>query len=194
MAPCSVPYTVDVPMERPSRSRTGRFMGITFLVSSVILIESYQRDSRPPGFDPEIMKMIERGADEEEIERFLQREQTPLAALESEEILTCATHHLRVRARRCPSSGRQSPLLVRVRQRGQCQARAPPVSRLYFLLGAVAGLAWMGMGNGTPLVGASGAIMGIVGLFLAFSRATTSACSTGLGWPLADRSRSPRYS
>jgi membrane associated rhomboid family serine protease len=37
---------------------------------------------------------------------------------------------------------------------------------LYFCLGAVAGLAWLGLGKGLALVGASGAIMGIVGLFL----------------------------
>jgi len=36
----------------------------------------------------------------------------------------------------------------------------------YLLLGAVAGLAWLPFSRGLPLVGASGAIMGIVGLFV----------------------------
>lgn len=36
----------------------------------------------------------------------------------------------------------------------------------YLLLGALAGLGWLLLGNGAPLVGASGAIMGIVGIFL----------------------------
>jgi membrane associated rhomboid family serine protease len=38
----------------------------------------------------------------------------------------------------------------------------------YFLLGALASCAWLLLGNGQPAVGASGAIMGIVGLFLVF--------------------------
>jgi membrane associated rhomboid family serine protease len=37
---------------------------------------------------------------------------------------------------------------------------------LYVLLGAVAGGAWLALGQGTYLLGASGAIMGVVGLFL----------------------------
>ena len=36
----------------------------------------------------------------------------------------------------------------------------------YFLLGALDGVAWLLLGNGMPVVGASGAIMGIVGIFL----------------------------
>lgn len=36
----------------------------------------------------------------------------------------------------------------------------------YLLLGALGGMAWLLLGNGVPLVGASGAIMGIVGIFL----------------------------
>ncbi len=36
----------------------------------------------------------------------------------------------------------------------------------YFLCGAVASAAWLMFGNGIPCVGASGAIMGIVGIFL----------------------------
>lgn len=39
---------------------------------------------------------------------------------------------------------------------------------LYFALGAVAGLAWLSLDYGIALVGASGAIMGIVGLFFVF--------------------------
>jgi membrane associated rhomboid family serine protease len=38
----------------------------------------------------------------------------------------------------------------------------------YFILGALAGLAWLGMGGGKELVGASGAIMGLVGIFFVF--------------------------
>jgi membrane associated rhomboid family serine protease len=37
---------------------------------------------------------------------------------------------------------------------------------LYFAVGAVAGLAWLGFDGGMAVVGASGAIMGIVGVFL----------------------------
>jgi membrane associated rhomboid family serine protease len=36
----------------------------------------------------------------------------------------------------------------------------------YFLLGALGGLAWLAFGDGRPMLGASGAIMGIVGMFL----------------------------
>jgi membrane associated rhomboid family serine protease len=36
----------------------------------------------------------------------------------------------------------------------------------YFLLGALASLAWLVFGDGRPVVGASGAIMGIIGVFL----------------------------
>src|SRR5262249_49516641 len=36
----------------------------------------------------------------------------------------------------------------------------------YFLLGAFAGLGWLLLGKGLPMIGASGAIMGIVGMFL----------------------------
>lgn len=37
---------------------------------------------------------------------------------------------------------------------------------LYLLLGAIAGVGWLVLGSAVPLVGASGAIMGITGLFL----------------------------
>lgn len=40
-----------------------------------------------------------------------------------------------------------------------------PFLAAYFMLGAVAGLAWLGFGFGPALVGASGAIMGITGVF-----------------------------
>jgi len=38
----------------------------------------------------------------------------------------------------------------------------------YLLLGALAGLGWLMFGNGLPLIGASGAIMGIVGIFFVY--------------------------
>jgi membrane associated rhomboid family serine protease len=38
----------------------------------------------------------------------------------------------------------------------------------YFLLGAVGGLAWLALGHGDCAVGASGAIMGVTGMFLVF--------------------------
>ncbi len=38
----------------------------------------------------------------------------------------------------------------------------------YFLFGALAGIAWLVLSSGGALVGASGAIMGLVGMFLAF--------------------------
>jgi len=38
----------------------------------------------------------------------------------------------------------------------------------YFLLGAMGGVAWMMFGEGLPMVGASGAISGIIGMFLVF--------------------------
>ena len=39
---------------------------------------------------------------------------------------------------------------------------------LYFVIGILAGLAWLIMGSGVPLVGASGSIMGMLGIFLVF--------------------------
>lgn len=39
---------------------------------------------------------------------------------------------------------------------------------LYHVLGAMAGLGWLALGNGLFLVGASGAIMGVVGAFVVF--------------------------
>jgi membrane associated rhomboid family serine protease len=38
----------------------------------------------------------------------------------------------------------------------------------YFLIGAITGAAWLAFGNGMPLVGASGAIMGLIGIFAVF--------------------------
>src|SRR5262249_47080419 len=38
----------------------------------------------------------------------------------------------------------------------------------YLLLGALAGLGWLVFGDGKPAVGASGAIMGLVGIFVVF--------------------------
>jgi membrane associated rhomboid family serine protease len=38
----------------------------------------------------------------------------------------------------------------------------------YFLLGVLGGCAWLVFGNGLPMVGASGAIMGLIGVFLVY--------------------------
>jgi membrane associated rhomboid family serine protease len=38
----------------------------------------------------------------------------------------------------------------------------------YLILGTLAGLGWLMFGNGMPMIGASGAIMGIIGIFLVF--------------------------
>src|SRR5438477_524842 len=52
----------------------------------------------------------------------------------------------------------------------------------YFLLGAVGGIAWLILGKGQPMIGASGAIMGIVGIFFILYPNNDVTCWYGLGF------------
>src|SRR5437763_5413149 len=52
---------------------------------------------------------------------------------------------------------------------------------IYFLLGAVAGLCWLALGAGDALVGASGAIMGVTGVFVVLYPKNEVRCWFGLG-------------
>jgi len=52
----------------------------------------------------------------------------------------------------------------------------------YILFGAVAGLGWLLLGDGRPVVGASGAIMGVVGVFLVLFPRNDIAIYYWFGW------------
>jgi membrane associated rhomboid family serine protease len=64
---------------------------------------------------------------------------------------------------------------------------------LYFFLGAVAGIAWVALGQGAAMIGASGAIMGVVGLFVVYFPNNDVEVWYWFGWVYAGMGRVPSW-
>jgi membrane associated rhomboid family serine protease len=157
-----MPYTVDVPMERPPFANW-LLIVVTTIISMLIISGNWPREA--PSQDAP-----RKGPRNKEIEAFERRltiefGPPPLALKPHDFSITQLFTHLFVHADIFHLIGNMIFLF--------CFGNAVNAKLgqgvflgAYFLFGAVAGLAWLLLGSGAPLVGASGAIMGIVGIFL----------------------------
>jgi membrane associated rhomboid family serine protease len=158
-----LPYNVDVPMERwPIANWV--LIGFTTLVSFAV----WAHPTPKPDFDPSVLD----NPTFENLKALRDRlnedpDVTPLSLMR---------HHIKpwspfsyalVHADVFHLAGNMFFLFV---FGNAINAKLGHVSFLiwYFLLGAIAGCAWLAFGSGMALVGASGAIMGLTGMFLVF--------------------------
>lgn len=158
-----LPYTVDVPMERwPIANWV--LIGVTVLVSLAVWAKPAPKDEFDLSlFDdpaPERVKALR--------DKLNEGPATPPLAL--------ARHHVRpwspfsytlVHADLFHLAGNMFFLFVFGNAINAKLGHAAFVI-CYFLLGGIAGCAWLAFGSGLALVGASGAIMGLTGMFLVF--------------------------
>ena len=148
-----VPYSVDVPMERIPITNWV-LIGVTSVISLVILggtlNQSFRRDV---DFD---RRMMEEDDDEPRFPLALDPERFSFVQLFSYQFVHGNLLHL---------IGNMIFLFVFGNAINAKLGHAAFIV-CYLLLGAMGGVGWLIFGNGLPMVGASGAIMGIIGIFL----------------------------
>jgi membrane associated rhomboid family serine protease len=167
-----VPYNVDVPMERVPVVNWV-IIGVTCLVSIVLFIrEARLEQTASRRQDETIRRALERGRNDEDIDKLLrdlerqEEEAIPPLALRWDRLLPVWLFtHLFVHADLLHLIGNMVFLF--------CFGNAVNAKLghwqfllIYLLLGALAGLAFLPFLGGRCLIGASGAIMGIVGVFV----------------------------
>lgn len=168
-----VPYSVDVPMERWPYANWA-LIALTCVLSLAILFGAGRPDRRAQ--DRELQRVLDelerKKAKPEEIFRALEeaeRRQSepapPLALVPSRWSLLQLFTSLFVHGSLLHLLGNMVFLFV---FGNAVNAKLGHWQFLvaYLLLGALSSVAWLLLGTGQPLVGASGAIMGIVGIFL----------------------------
>ena len=159
-----IPYTVDVPMERPPFANWLLIL-VTTIISLLVWTGSWSREAPSQEGRPKGPRQIEQEL--EAVQHRLAKEHGPLPLalkpnafsffqLFSSLLVHADIWHLvgNMIFLFCFGNAVNAKL-------GQGLFLAA-----YFLLGVLDGVAWLLLGNGMPVVGASGAIMGIVGIFL----------------------------
>ena len=170
-----IPYQVDVPMERWPYANWV-LIAVTSVISFVICIGYFLGAGKlTPQEEAQLIERIERenpGLAPDEMDQRIE------AAVEDSEMMPGALWkknfrfhnlfaHLFVHADPLHLIGNMLFLFV---FGNAVNAKLGHFQFLvcYFLLGAIAGAAWLLVGDGRPLVGASGAIMGLIGIFAVF--------------------------
>jgi membrane associated rhomboid family serine protease len=163
-----LPYSVDVPMERWPFVNWA-LIAVTIFISMGIFIEdAHNSRLTPQQIERRIEDLEKQGLDDDAIDRILegQFDRTSSWALKPHnfsflQLFSCLFVHLDL----FHLVGNMFFLFV-FGNAVNAKLGHVPFLLSYLLLGAMASLAWLVLGNGQPAVGASGAIMGIVGLFL----------------------------
>jgi membrane associated rhomboid family serine protease len=158
-----LPYNVDVPMQRMPVANWA-LIACTCLVSFIVFLKPDESINLPPINLPpdadfnELIVQLDK----------LEKERIPALALQPQHfsILQLFTHVL-VHADLLHLAGNMLFLFV-FGNAVNAKLGHGTYLLIYFLLGAVSGIAWLIFGNGMPAVGASGAISGITGIFLVF--------------------------
>jgi membrane associated rhomboid family serine protease len=167
-----VPYTVDVPMVRLPFANWG-LIGVTSIISMAILFGVGRRPES--GTRPNLEYLLQEHAanktSQEDLRNALLRyadDMTPPLALRpgAFSVTQLVTYTL-VHGNILHLLGNMVFLFVFGNAVNAKLGHAPFLA-CYFGLGALGGLAWLLLGSGQPMVGASGAIMGIVGIFFVF--------------------------
>jgi membrane associated rhomboid family serine protease len=190
-----VPYNVDVPMARLPFANWG-LIAVTCLVSIVIFIRWHPTDSE--AIAEREREAIKRALDkdgkadgkkaDEEIQKALreieklQKESIPPLSLRWDRLVVLWLFtHLFVHADLFHLIGNMLFLFV---FGNAVNAKLGHWQFLvsYLLLGALAGLAWLPFADGNVAVGASGAIMGIVGIFVVLFPRNDVEVFYSLGW------------
>ncbi|HYV34152.1 MAG TPA: rhomboid family intramembrane serine protease [Gemmataceae bacterium] len=183
------PYTVDVPMARVPFANWG-LMAVTSLVSIAILLGVGASSDRPTFVQRQdaLRKVIDEKTTREERDKALEilaRDETdpiyPLALRPSAFSLTQLLSYVFVHADLWHLLGNMGFLFV-FGNAVNAKVGHGWFLGFYFVLGMLAGLAWLVLGRGQPMVGASGAIMGIVGIFLVLFPNNEVSCWWSFGW------------
>ncbi len=165
-----LPYQVDVPMERLPVANWV-LIAVTVLVSVAVFLGAGRepsreemdqflqaRDGGPASSDEDVREYIR-------LARQLDPGPPPLALVPERLAFSQLFSHLFVHAGFLHLAGNMIFLFV-FGNAVNAKLGHVPFLALYLLLGAVAGLGWVALGDGRPAVGASGAIMGLLGIFL----------------------------
>jgi membrane associated rhomboid family serine protease len=159
-----LPFAVDVPMARLPIANWV-LIGVTCLVSGAVLC----------GWRP----TIHRSTEDEDFDRIVRRaireaEAPPPFVLRADDYWYGRLFsHVLVHADWLHLLGNMFFLFIFGNAVNAKLGHIPYVV-LYFLLGAIGGIAWFLFGSGEYALGASGAIMGVMGLFLVFYPTTLS--------------------
>ncbi|MBY0525856.1 MAG: rhomboid family intramembrane serine protease [Gemmataceae bacterium] len=157
-----IPYNVDVPMARWPIANWA-LIGVTVVVSLVMMTADHRRVT----IDPDIMDDPTPEKIQEMRERIMNPPPPRLSLVRGKFNPIRLISYTLVHADVLHLLGNMIFLFV---FGNAINAKLGHAAFLawYFLLGAVAGLAWLALGSGAALVGASGAIMGLTGMFLVF--------------------------
>lgn len=168
-----VPYSVDVPMERMPLANWV-LISVTTLISLGIITSTWRgdlrRDELKREIDPQTVKRLESAKDAADVERIVEEEiarrsAPPLALIPRYFSVVQLITHQFVHDGFIHLIGNMLFLFVFGNAVNAKLGHAVFLIS-YLLLGAIGGVAWLIFGNGLPMIGASGAIMGIVGIFV----------------------------
>ncbi len=166
-----VPYNVDVPMERWPYANWG-LIAFTTVISLAVLAGVGQGSDRRAREEQRLWEELTRkDAKPEEVARALKaldaaaEPAPPLALVPGHWTILQLFTSLFVHGDLLHLIGNMLFLFVFGNAVNAKLGHVPFVG-IYLLIGALEGIAWLLIGDGRPVIGASGAIMGIVGIFL----------------------------
>jgi membrane associated rhomboid family serine protease len=167
-----LPFAVDVPMARVPIANWV-LIGVTCFVSGAVLC-GWRPTADASNTDDDLDRIVQRAVNEAEA--------PPPFVLRGDEYWCWRLFsHVLVHANWLHLLGNMFFLFIFGNAVNAKLGHIPYVA-LYFLLGAIGGIAWFLFGRGEYALGASGAIMGIEGLFLVFYPRNTVRALFEFGW------------